>query len=82
MKSSKHKIFFFDLNWYDSKELDEERTITMSNIQIPVSVLNLVPIRKGQEAKDAIDSMVDLAQATEKWVTHDIGLQSTIIHQH
>ncbi|WP_121662270.1 LLM class flavin-dependent oxidoreductase [Metabacillus litoralis] len=38
----------------------------MSNIQIPVSVLNLVPIRKGQEAKDAIDSMVDLAQATEK----------------
>lgn len=37
----------------------------MSNIQIPVSVLNLVPIREGQDAKEAIDSMVDLAQATE-----------------
>ncbi|MGM0875746.1 MAG: LLM class flavin-dependent oxidoreductase [Bacillota bacterium] len=38
----------------------------MSNIQIPVSVLNLAPIREGQEPKDAIDAMVDLAQATEK----------------
>ncbi|WP_227935378.1 LLM class flavin-dependent oxidoreductase [Alkalihalobacillus deserti] len=38
----------------------------MSNIQIPVSVLNLAPIRKGQGPKEAIDSMVDLAQATEK----------------
>ncbi|RSL34167.1 LLM class flavin-dependent oxidoreductase [Salibacterium salarium] len=38
----------------------------MSTIQIPVSVLNLAPIRQGQSAKDAIDSMVDLAQATEK----------------
>ncbi|MFD6443317.1 MsnO8 family LLM class oxidoreductase, partial [Peribacillus sp. NPDC060186] len=38
----------------------------MSNIQIPVSVLNLAPIRKGQGAKEAIDAMVDLAQATEK----------------
>lgn len=38
----------------------------MSNIQIPVSVLNLAPIREGQGAKDAIDAMVDLAQATEK----------------
>lgn len=38
----------------------------MSNIQIPVSVLNLVPIREGQDGKAAIDSMVDLAQATEK----------------
>ncbi|WP_046180928.1 LLM class flavin-dependent oxidoreductase [Domibacillus tundrae] len=38
----------------------------MTNIQIPVSVLNLAPIRKGQEAKEAIDAMVDLAQATEK----------------
>jgi luciferase family oxidoreductase group 1 len=38
----------------------------MSNIQIPLSVLNLAPIRKGQGAKEAIDSMVDLAQATEK----------------
>lgn len=38
----------------------------MTNIQIPVSVLNLVPIREGQGAKEAIDSMVDLAQYTEK----------------
>lgn len=38
----------------------------MSNIQIPISVLNLAPIRKGQGPKEAIDAMVDLAQATEK----------------
>ncbi|MGG3927093.1 LLM class flavin-dependent oxidoreductase [Metabacillus fastidiosus] len=38
----------------------------MTNIHIPVSVLNLVPIRKGQEGRQAIDEMVDLAQATEK----------------
>ncbi|MGN7938365.1 LLM class flavin-dependent oxidoreductase [Virgibacillus sp. 6R] len=38
----------------------------MININIPVSVLNLAPIRKGQEPKDAIDAMVDLAQATEE----------------
>lgn len=38
----------------------------MSNLQIPVSVLNLAPIREGQDAKQAIDSMVALAQATEK----------------
>jgi luciferase family oxidoreductase group 1 len=38
----------------------------MSTIQIPVSVLNLAPIREGQGAKEAIDAMVDLAQATEK----------------
>jgi luciferase family oxidoreductase group 1 len=38
----------------------------LANIQIPVSVLNLAPIREGQGPKDAIDSMVDLAQATEK----------------
>lgn len=38
----------------------------MSTIQIPVSVLNLAPIREGQDAKEAINSMVDLAQATEK----------------
>lgn len=38
----------------------------MENINIPVSLLNLVPIRKGQGAKEAIDAMVDLAQATEK----------------
>ncbi|MGD6801823.1 LLM class flavin-dependent oxidoreductase [Rossellomorea vietnamensis] len=38
----------------------------MTNINIPVSVLNLAPIRKGQNSKDAIDSMVDLAQAAER----------------
>ncbi len=37
----------------------------MGNIQIPVSVLNLAPIREGQGPKDAIDAMVDLAQTTE-----------------
>lgn len=38
----------------------------MSTIQIPVSLLNLVPIRQGEGSKEAIDAMVDLAQATEK----------------
>lgn len=38
----------------------------MPNIQIPVSVLNLVPIRQGQKAKEAIDDMIVLAQAVEK----------------
>jgi luciferase family oxidoreductase group 1 len=38
----------------------------MSTKQIPVSVLNLAPIREGQTPKQAIDSMVDLAQAVEK----------------
>ncbi len=44
---------------------------------IPVSVLNLAPIRKGQEARQAIDSMVDLAQATEK-----MGYQRYWIAEH
>jgi luciferase family oxidoreductase group 1 len=38
----------------------------MSHLQIPVSVLNLVPIRKGQGVKEAIDAMVDLAKVTEE----------------
>lgn len=38
----------------------------MSNIQIPISVLNLAPIRQGETSKEAIESMVDLAQETEK----------------
>lgn len=38
----------------------------MTNIHIPVSVLNLAPMREGQTTKEAIDSMVDLAQAVEK----------------
>jgi luciferase family oxidoreductase group 1 len=40
--------------------------IDMANIHIPVSVLNLVPIREGQSPKQAIDAMVELAQATDK----------------
>ncbi|MCM3766887.1 LLM class flavin-dependent oxidoreductase [Neobacillus niacini] len=38
----------------------------MSNIHIPLSVLNLAPIREGQGPKQAIDAMIDLAQAVEK----------------
>lgn len=38
----------------------------MPKKQIPVSVLDLVPIRQGQGPKEAIDQMVRLAQATEK----------------
>lgn len=38
----------------------------MTNINIPVSVLNLAPIRRGQGSKEAIDAMVDLAQAVEE----------------
>ncbi|SEM20587.1 luciferase family oxidoreductase, group 1 [Mesobacillus persicus] len=38
----------------------------MTHLNIPVSVLNLAPIREGQGPKDAIDAMVDLAQATEE----------------
>ncbi|RSK43685.1 LLM class flavin-dependent oxidoreductase [Bacillus canaveralius] len=38
----------------------------MANINIPVSVLNLAPMREGQSPKQAVDAMVDLAQATEK----------------
>ncbi|MBM6616680.1 LLM class flavin-dependent oxidoreductase [Bacillus suaedaesalsae] len=38
----------------------------MSSFNIEVSALNLAPIRAGQTPKDAIDSMVDLAQELEK----------------
>ncbi|HYK73330.1 MAG TPA: LLM class flavin-dependent oxidoreductase [Pseudoneobacillus sp.] len=38
----------------------------MTTINIPVSILNLAPIREGQGPKQAIDSMVDLAQSAEK----------------
>ena len=34
--------------------------------QLPLSVLNLAPIRQGQGAKEAIEAMVDLAQDVEK----------------
>ncbi|CAM3659864.1 LLM class flavin-dependent oxidoreductase [Aeromicrobium ponti] len=38
----------------------------MTNIQIPVSVLNLAPIREGKDSKQAIEDLVNLAQATEE----------------
>lgn len=38
----------------------------MTNIHIPLSVLNLAPIREGHDAKQAIDALVDLAQAVEE----------------
>lgn len=38
----------------------------MANINIPISVLNLGPIRQGETEKDAIDAMVRLAQSTEE----------------
>lgn len=44
----------------------KERDGEMTNIHIPVSVLNLAPIREGEGQKDAIDAVVDLAQATER----------------
>ncbi|WP_026575401.1 LLM class flavin-dependent oxidoreductase [Bacillus sp. UNC438CL73TsuS30] len=49
----------------------------MANIHIPLSVLNLAPIRAGQTSKQAIDSMVDLAQAVEK-----MGYQRYWIAEH
>ncbi|GHH99261.1 LLM class flavin-dependent oxidoreductase [Neobacillus kokaensis] len=49
----------------------------MTNIHIPVSVLNLAPIREGQDAKQAIDAMVDLAQAVE-----DMGYKRYWIAEH
>ncbi|MBM4763313.1 LLM class flavin-dependent oxidoreductase [Bacillus sp. B15-48] len=49
----------------------------MANINIPVSVLNLAPIREGEQPKDAIDAMVVLAQATEK-----MGYQRYWIAEH
>lgn len=42
-----------------------EGVYKMGKINIPVSALNLVPIREGQDAKEAIDSMVELAQALD-----------------
>lgn len=38
----------------------------MTNIQIPVSVLNLAPIREGKDSRQAIEDLADLARATEK----------------
>src|SRR5436305_8363721 len=49
----------------------------MATIHIPVSVLNLAPIREGQTSKQAIEAMVDLAQAVEK-----MGYQRYWIAEH
>jgi luciferase family oxidoreductase group 1 len=49
----------------------------MAVINIPVSVLNLAPIRERQTPKQAIDAMVDLAQAAEK-----MGYQRYWIAEH
>jgi luciferase family oxidoreductase group 1 len=38
----------------------------MGTINIPVSVLNLAPIREGRTPQQAIEEMVDLAKATEE----------------
>jgi luciferase family oxidoreductase group 1 len=49
----------------------------MTTIHIPVSVLNLAPIRKGQSPSQAIESMVELAQAVES-----MGYQRYWIAEH
>lgn len=49
----------------------------MPNIKIPVSVLNLAPIREGQGTKEAIESMIDLAKAIE-----DMGYSRYWIAEH
>jgi luciferase family oxidoreductase group 1 len=49
----------------------------MGTINIPVSVLNLAPIRQGQNSRQAIEAMVDLAQATE-----EMGYQRYWIAEH
>lgn len=38
----------------------------MANIHIPVSALDLGPVREGETMQDAIDSMINLAQTVEK----------------
>lgn len=38
----------------------------MGKTNIPLSVLNLVPLRTGEGPKEAIDAMIDLAQAVEQ----------------
>ncbi|MET3682268.1 luciferase family oxidoreductase group 1 [Alkalibacillus flavidus] len=49
----------------------------MANLNIPLSVLNLAPVREGGDKKQAIDDLVDLAQATE-----DMGYERYWIAEH
>lgn len=49
----------------------------MATINIPVSVLNLAPIRKGQSSNQAIEAMVELAQVVEQ-----MGYQRYWIAEH
>ncbi|CAH2713873.1 hypothetical protein BACCIP111895_01027 [Neobacillus rhizosphaerae] len=49
----------------------------MATTTIPISVLNLAPIRQGQGPKQAIDAIADLAQAVEK-----MGYQRYWIAEH
>ncbi|MGF6948993.1 luciferase family oxidoreductase group 1 [Neobacillus sp. B4I6] len=49
----------------------------MATINLPVSLLNLAPIRKGQSPSQAIEAMVELAQAVEK-----MGYQRYWIAEH
>ncbi|WP_090760336.1 LLM class flavin-dependent oxidoreductase [Bacillus sp. OK048] len=49
----------------------------MPPFNIPVSVLNLAPIRQGQNSQQAIEAMVDLAQSTE-----EMGYQRYWIAEH
>lgn len=56
----------------------------MGNINIPVSVLNLAPVRDGHGAKEAIEAIVDLAQATEEmgyeryWIAEHHNTQTIV----
>lgn len=52
-------------------------SLNMPTINIPVSVLNLAPIREGQDSKQAIEAMIDLAQAVER-----MGYQRYWIAEH
>lgn len=48
---------------YESNREGQDR---MSNLNIPVSVLDLAPIREGSDGKSAVDTLIGLAQAVEK----------------
>lgn len=64
--------------------LNESRNDKMTNFNIRVSALDLGPVRQGETIKEAVDSMVELAQATEKmgyerfWVAEHHNTSSLI----